>query len=225
MDIDVTPLQQEALGDRVARALRRKIVSGELERGTHLVEGPLSESFGVSRGPIRDALRALESDGLVESRRRGAFVVGLDENDIDELYSLREVLEAFALDLVLEQERLDRTPFVDAVEAMRDAAQRGDSASFAEADVMFHRLFYTASHHRRLHAMWHTLEPTFVALLEISTAQDDDLGPSAESHAQILDAVLAGDGDSARTELGAHLLGARSRITAAHQRRTGRPAT
>lgn len=223
MDIEVTPLHQEALGDRVARTLRRKIVSGEFDRGTHLVEGPLSERFGVSRGPIRDALRDLESDGLVEFRRRGAFVVGLDDNDIDELYSLRELLEAFALDLVLEQEQLDTTPFDRAVARMREAAERRDATSFAEADVAFHQLFYTSSHHRRLSAMWGRLEPTFVALLEISTAQDQDLRPSAESHAQILDAVRAGDRAAARAELVTHLLGARHRVTTAHQRqRSGR---
>lgn len=220
MDIDVPLLQQEMLGEQIARVLRRKIAGGEIPRGTHLVEGALSEQFGVSRGPVRDALRALSADGLVEYRRRGAFVVGLDESDIDEIYSLREVLENFALSMVLEQSDPELAPAVAAVETMREAAERGDAASFADADLLFHRTLYAAARHKRLYAMWLTLEPTLTALLEIGTAQDRDLRPSAESHAQILDAVMQGDGDASRLELSSHLYGARRRISHAHHKIT-----
>lgn len=216
MDMQAPVLKQEMLGDQMARILRRAIASGELARGTHLVEGPLSEQFGVSRGPVRDALRTLAADGLVEYRRRGAFVVGLDENDIDEIYSLREVLEGFAVAIVLEQERPDLASANAAVESMRDAAKRSDAASFADADLVFHRALFAAAHHRRLYAMWQLLEPTLTALLEIGTSQDRDLRPSAESHAQIIELIERRDGEAARVELASHLLGSRERITQAH---------
>src|SRR5439155_17171328 len=70
-DSHIRPLDQSRLGEEVAQMLRRAIISGELDSGTHLVESMLSDRFQVSRAPIREALRELESEGLVESRRRG----------------------------------------------------------------------------------------------------------------------------------------------------------
>src|SRR5690606_30995658 len=74
--IPVTPVTHGSLGAEVAQTLRRLIISGQLAPGTHLVEAALAERFEVSRGPIRDALRVVEAEGLVESRRRGVFVIG-----------------------------------------------------------------------------------------------------------------------------------------------------
>lgn len=220
MDIDVTLMHHEMLGEQIASILRRKIAGGEFARGTHLVEGALSEQFDVSRGPVRDALRSLAADGLVEYRRRGAFVVGLDQNDIDEIYSLRELLESFAVSMVIEQDDPDLALAVSAIETMREAAETQDAASFADADLLFHRSLYAAARHRRVYAMWCSLEPTLKALLEIGTAQDQDLRPSAESHAQIVEAVMRGDNEAAQLELASHLIGARERVIRAHQKHT-----
>src|SRR5699024_11457591 len=77
--------------------LRDQIIRRTLANGTHLVEDALAAEYGVSRGPVRDALRQLESQGLVESRRRGYFVVGLTQEDIDDLYELREAIELAAV--------------------------------------------------------------------------------------------------------------------------------
>ena len=79
--------------------LRRAIIGGELEPGTHLVESALSERFGVSRAPIRDALKELEGEGLLEPRRRGVYVKALTGEDVWELHNLRQTLEVAALEL------------------------------------------------------------------------------------------------------------------------------
>ena len=73
------------LGEKVAEALRSLIITGQLAPGERLVEGVLAEQFGVSRGPVREALTELVSEGLIESSRRGAFVIGMTEVDIREL--------------------------------------------------------------------------------------------------------------------------------------------
>ena len=97
----IHPLDQSRLGDEVAQMLRRAIISGELDSGTHLVESVLSERFQVSRAPIREALRELEGEGLVESRRRGVYVKALTQEDVSELYSLRMMLEGAAVELAV----------------------------------------------------------------------------------------------------------------------------
>ena len=77
------PIRADALGNQVAQRLRELIITRELLPGSHLVEDSLASRFDVSRGPIRDALRILEAEGLVASRRRGIFIVGITLADIE----------------------------------------------------------------------------------------------------------------------------------------------
>lgn len=215
---EVTQVRTAALGARIAHQLRFQIVSGKIDSGAHLAEERLAESFGVSRGPIRDALRQLASEGLVETRRGRVYAIGLNDQDIDELYSLRESLESLAVRSTLSRERVDWSHFERSIERMRDAADRQAAGDFAEADLAFHSLFYEWSGHRRLASMWRELRPTFTVLLEVTTAEDVDLHPSAESHADILRSMRFGEIDAALGELSQHLLGAKNRLTTAHER-------
>ena len=76
------PKRAPALGEQLAEVLRDQIIRRGLQPGTHLVEDALAAQYDVSRGPVRDALRQLESQGLVEARRRGYFVIGLTQEEI-----------------------------------------------------------------------------------------------------------------------------------------------
>jgi GntR family transcriptional regulator, gluconate operon transcriptional repressor len=211
-------LQQEPLGDRVAHELRVLIITGTLAPGTHLVEGPLAEQFDVSRGPVRDALKRLEAEGLVESRRRGVFVKGLSAEDVDELYSLREALEAMALRLAMERAGADDWQRAEQhLTQMRAAADAADARAFARADLEFHGQFYALSGHRRLAAVWEQYRPTFAVMLGVTNAQDRDLHPSAEAHADLLEAIRAKRGELTASLLSEHLLGSCNRLRGALQ--------
>ena len=222
-----SPLQQEPLGDRVAHELRVLIVSGTVAPGTHLVEGALAEQFDVSRGPVRDALRHLEAEGLVESRRRGVFVKGLSAEDVDELYSLRETLEAMALRLIMRRAaEADWSVAERCVAEMRRAADAADAREFARADLEFHSQFYVLCGHRRLTAVWEQYRPTFAVMLGVTNAQDRDLHPSAEAHVQLLAAIRSGSAAETESLLSEHLLGSCNRLReamsqAARQHATG----
>ena len=211
-------LQQQSLGDRLAHELRVQIITGALTPGTHLVEDTLAETFDVSRGPVRDALRQLETEGLLESRRRGVFVKGLTAHDIDELYSLRQTLETMALRLAVARGRdADWTRAAECLEQLRRSADRADARAFAEVDLDFHSQFYLVSGHRRLADVWEQYRPTFAVMLGVTTAQDRDLHPSAEAHADLLAAARRGDADGAAEMLAEHLLGSGNRLHAAMQ--------
>jgi GntR family transcriptional regulator of gluconate operon len=80
------PIRSVALGEQLAALLRARVVRGELEPGTHLVEDAVAADHGVSRGPVRDAFRMLLAEGLLESRRRGFFVKAFTQRDVAELY-------------------------------------------------------------------------------------------------------------------------------------------
>jgi GntR family transcriptional regulator, gluconate operon transcriptional repressor len=206
-------LVQQPLGERVAHELRVRIIGGSLERGAHLVEGSLAEQFAVSRGPVRDALRQLESEGLLESRKRGVFVVGLDEGDVEEIYTLREALEALALSVAAERAGAhDWKRAEECVAEMRAAADEADPHRFAAADMDFHGEFYRLSGHRRLRSVWEQYRPTFTVLLDITNAQDVDLHPAADAHFALLRDVRAGDTEQAVARLREHLAGSSRRL-------------
>ncbi len=182
------------LGDEVADRLRRAILVGELAPGTHLVESVLSSEFDVSRGPIRDALRELENEGLVEARRRGLFVTGITRDDVWELYTLRAALDLVALDLAVDRFRpADFAHLRELVKTMESAVNDGRMADFAQADMDFHSAFYERAGHRRLLKAWQGLVRTFRVLIEVTDVENPDVSSIVKEHRDILEAAERGD--------------------------------
>lgn len=211
--------QAEALGAQVVSQLRHAIVAGDIPRGTHLVEAQVSASFGVSRGPVRDAFRQLEAEGLVESRRRGVFAVGLGADDVEELYELRELLEVKAIELAHTNTQDDVwEPVVQSLREMKDRAQAKDSLGFARADLNFHSAFYTVGGSRRLESMWKQYEPTFSVMLQLTNAEDRDLEPTYQDHLDLYSTLREGELQKAKDMLRLHLQGSRDRLTKAFSR-------
>jgi GntR family transcriptional regulator of gluconate operon len=218
----ISPVHRPPLGEQLLDQVRALIVRGELEPGTHLVEGWMAERFGVSRGPVRDALRQLELEGLVETRRRGVFVRGLSEDDIVELYAVRGALEGRAIrDVIARRGSVDWTPLEDAVTRMRAAAGVPDPDAFASADLDFHSAFYSLGGNRRLAATWALHRSLFAAMLAVTNATDRDLNPIAQDHADLAQTVRIGEVESALAALDEHLEGscARMRMVLAERRR------
>jgi GntR family transcriptional regulator of gluconate operon len=218
-------LPAPALGVHVLTSLRRLIITGQIAPGTHLVEAQVSKSFAVSRGPVRDALRQLEAEGLVESRRRGVFVIGLTADDIEELYSLRQVIEREAVVRCVQADTdLDWSPARDALAAMTTTGVRGDVLAFAEADLDFHSAFYTLSGHRRLESIWQQYRPTFADMLSVTNTMDRDLDPIVRDHADLLQAVVERRLEDSLTRLHVHIEGSRRRMLTAYAL-SGSPTT
>lgn len=209
------------LGQHVVDRLRRMIIAGEIPAGTHLVEHQLSTMFSVSRGPVRDALKLLEAEDLVESRRRGVFTTGLTRDDIDELYGLRQILEAEAVRICMEQDSLHCGDFDPLIETMGNAATSGDAASFAAADLAFHSAFYRSAKHRRLESVWQQYRPTFADMLSLTNAEDKDLRATHQDHLALLKLVESGDMPAALELLRAHIEGSRNRMILAHAHHRG----
>ena len=200
-----------AMGEQISHKLRVDIISGAIEDGTHLSEDSLATRFDVSRGPVRDALRQLESEGLVENRRKRLYVSFRGQRDIEELYSLRESLESMALRLAIERTDADGWQEVQhLVDAMAVAAESGNTEAFDLADMEFHTSFYRLSEHRRLAEAWRPYQRTFEVLLDMSNTAD--MHAAVIDHQKFLDVVTAGDADAAVDHLREHLIRARGRV-------------
>ena len=136
----ITPLRlPDVLGQELVRALEEEIVSGRLAPETRLVEEEVAQRFGISRSPVREALRRLEQDGLVlREARRGIWVAPISRADLDEVYSCRVALEGLAA----EQAALNRTDsHVNALRtafgAMDRAHEAGDVIGYFRGNLAF----------------------------------------------------------------------------------------
>lgn len=226
-DVLVPPTAIEprpVLGQQVVDQLRRLIITRQLPTGTHLVEAQLSANFAVSRGPIRDALRQLETEGLVESRRRGSFVIGLGVDDLEELYGLRQLLEAEAVRLCMRRPDEQLSEAHAALAQMERAAEAGDPARFAQADLEFHTAFYAHAGHRRLASIWQQYRPTFADMLAVTNTIDRDLGPIYQDHVHLLESVAQGQEDEVLPILEEHIDGSRRRMLKAYAQASPPPS-
>ncbi len=211
------PTERRELRDGVADALRHAIVSGAIPAGSDLVEADLATQFGVSRGPVRDALRELAREGLVVGLpRRGTIVSTLTFADIGEIYEIREGLESTAATLVIERASdAEIAALSSDVEALEAAWARGSSYEASRAlDLAFHRALVTLTGNARLTAIYEQMLSQ--TQLHIRTVEQvnprigEPMRPSA--HRDIIAAVSARDVAAARTAIREHYLYARERL-------------
>jgi DNA-binding GntR family transcriptional regulator len=193
------------LREVVADEIRQMIVSGELPQGERLFEDRLAEQLGVSRNPVREAIRALEGTGLVEViPRRGAYVSRLEPGRARQLLELRQVLEGYAAELAA-RNRTD-----DDLAAMRRCLDEGREATAANDVVR------AAALHREFHLLVERaskneyLEPTVAPLrhqteLVFSMLADQRGVTSWDEHQRMLDAIEREDVDAARDATLTHM--------------------
>jgi DNA-binding GntR family transcriptional regulator len=194
---DTQPLPRLTLSRQIRDALVRRIVSGELTPGERLVETRLAEDYGTSQAPVREALRELETIGLVEIRpRRGTFVRHFIQQTLRESYVVRAALEEAATRLALPAGTIPFDALRADVAAMRAASARGDTRAVGTASVSFHRHVIVAAHNELLQNAWESLQieaRTAVTLLAV----EPTLADVADEHERLLTALTDGDLDAA----------------------------
>ena len=199
------------LGHAVTAAIRELIMTGAVAPGERLVETELSERFGTSRGPVRDAFKELEQSGLVVSiPRRGTFVATLTAEDIDEIYTLRLALEKLAITQTAAVATDDDiTQMREAIERLKDAQRVGDRRAGAEADIAIHRLIVRTADHARLTEAWERLADQTLLLMAELMDLLLDVQHAAGEHDTLVNAIAAQDVAAAQAALTEHLLAAR----------------
>ncbi len=218
--------ESRSLGVGIASRLRAAILGGHFGPGERLREEALARSMGVSRGPVREALARLEREGLVVIRHnRGAFVGRLSREDLDEVHTLRVVLERLAVQRAAQFG--DATLFAEMQTVVDEMAARADRGiteqEAAELDVRFHDLIYRGSTHRRLEECWANLRPQIhIVLLSRNVAHEDFRDYLVGSHQAILDALRDRDEPKALAILDDHLRGSYERVVLGLARRVAR---
>ena len=151
-DFKVTMNEYLPLRDVVFNTLRQAILKGELEPGERLMEIQLAERLGVSRTPIREAIRKLELEGLVLMvPRKGAEVARISEKSLREVLEVRRSLEELAIELACQKITDEQIGELEAAEAVfAEAVQKGDPMTIAESDESYHDVIYQATENGRL---------------------------------------------------------------------------
>lgn len=187
-----------SMSQLAADAVRKLILSGRLQPGDRVVENQLTHQLGVSRPPLREALRVLEQEGLlVQQPRRGAIVVPITLHDVYEIFTLRDQLERMAVELgvpVRVPARLERCR--TALRELEEAARAGDAATVTDRAFDFHLAVVGLAGHRRLEDAYRSLSLQMrlcMAMNQRARVSDEGLWGNVERHRAILETLERGD--------------------------------
>jgi len=205
--------EQGTLADIASQRLAHSIVTGELAQGQKLNEAELAESFGMGRGPLREALRHLEGMRLVNRIPNvGARVVMLDRKTLSDLYAVREALEGMAC-------RIAATQMTDAeIDQLRKLLdshekqirkQGGKVYSQKEGDLDFHYKIARGSRNQMLMDLLGSEQYQLLRMCRYRTSRNADrTGPALQQHRQIVEALAQRDGELAEMLMRRHIQGA-----------------
>lgn len=188
----------------IAEAIRGGILDGTIEAGQQLVQDDLARAFGTSRIPVREALRQLESDGIVAYHpHRGASVALLTAKDVAEIYEMRAPLELLALRLAIP--KLDRARLTAAERVIDDSAVLTNAAAFGRLNWRFHEILYEAANRPRLLKAILNLYIHASRWPPFAREQRKAFAAIVAEHREILRACRRGDTTAAVKALGRHL--------------------
>ena len=207
-------LQSSSLPMLMQEEIERLIMTGELPVGSRINESELSQRFNTSRGPIREALRALEEAGLVRNEKnRGVFVREIAFEEADEIYELREALEEIIgrrVALAIKPDAVERLRAM--LDAMRSAAQAQDVEQYAQLNLQFHEILLDTAGSKKLTETYKRLVKELHLFRMRALDSGGGLRVSADEHRDIVEAIASGDPDVAGRALRQHVAGSRARM-------------
>ncbi len=191
--------RHQTLREKILETIREAILKGTLKAGEKVAEPELAERFGISRTPIREAFRQLESEGyLTVIPRKGAVVTSLSERDVEEFYAIKSILEGYAARIAAERltERdLERLEGIN--ERLEQLAREGDIKTFFRVHNEFHDLFIKASGNEKLIELIGQLMMKFNRLRMASLSLPGRMQISVKEHRKIIEAFADHDGERA----------------------------
>ncbi len=191
--------RHQTLREKILETIREAILKGNLKPGEKVAEPELAERFGISRTPIREAFRQLESEGyLTVIPRKGAVVAALSERDVQEFYAIKSILEGYAAELAaknLTDKELEKLETIN--NKLKQLASEGDVKAFYRVHNEFHETFLKAADNSKLYELIHQLGMKFSRLRMASLSVQGRMAISVAEHDKLLDAFRKHDGKAA----------------------------
>lgn len=209
-DVKQEVTDKYSLRGRVFHRLREDILSGKYKEGDELKEVAIGEELGVSRTPVREAFRQLELEGLIQIiPNKGAYVTGITEKDVKDIYMIRSLLEGLCAGWACEHITKEQMEEMEEnIYLSKFHAQKGHLEQLAELDNRFHEILYEACNSKILE---HQLRDFHEYVLRVrkKTLSNVNRGPkSNEEHEQIMEAIKAHDADRAEKLANMHIINA-----------------
>jgi DNA-binding GntR family transcriptional regulator len=195
------------LRELVFESLREAIISGRLHPGQHLMEIQLAEELGVSRTPVREAIRKLELEGLVLMiPRKGAYVAGISMKDIADVFEIRRALEGLAARLAAER---STEPELEEMERIliktAELAEQEKVEEIIVWDIKFHESLFKAAHNERLQSMGANLREQVQRFRTSSLHHAGRLKIAQEEHRKIVEAISERESEKAQNRAYEHI--------------------
>ncbi len=200
-------IDNRMLSDQVSTLLVRELIFGRLHPGQRINEADLARQLGISRNPIREAIRRLEERGLlVGVSRKGTFVRTFLRGDVDDIFSFRVVVERFAVEQALPRMTdADIDRIAGCVDAMEAAAHALDEVAFVENDLAFHLEICRLSNNRQTLHAFTNIQTEVQMLIMLAERQFDSLMAAAVDHWPVVDALRTRDIDKATDAITHHI--------------------
>ena len=207
MDFEVNMNEYLPLRGVVFNTLRKAILRGELKPGERLMEIQLANKLGVSRTPIREAIRKLELEGLVLMiPRKGAEVAQITEKNMQDVLEVRKALEELSVQLACERitpEQVEEMKM--AAEDFRKVLKSGDVTKIAEADVKFHDIIFAATNNQRLITLLNNLREQMYRFRVEYLKQKECYPQLLEEHDKLIALISGGEVEEACELMGCHI--------------------
>ncbi|HMQ29325.1 MAG TPA: GntR family transcriptional regulator [Chloroflexaceae bacterium] len=220
-----SPIEVLNLRSHIEQHIRNAIITGVFKPNEHLIEATIAEQLGVSRSPVREALSALEREGLlVNMPRKGYHVIHFTEKDIGEIYSLRLLLEREAMRRAIERLTAPQAAVLqEIVDQIGLAAhQPKERPLLVSLDLSFHDRICQIAGHGRLYSAWNSMRMQTAMLISLtSITHTNEPDQHQEIHQRILDAMRASDFAQADALLSEHICEAEQRAHRALRARNG----
>ncbi|TKI05280.1 GntR family transcriptional regulator [Martelella alba] len=205
-DISPPPLSAARLADLAHERIRAMILSGKIGMGERLVEAQLARDFGISRAPVREAMRRLIEDGLVQEQPRiGATVCDLTGDDIVDIYNVRLPLEASAIEIAT-LNGMDVAPLRQAIADMAEAATHENRLAVTEAELSFHAAIFDATQNKVMIHIFNILRARLTLAMLFDNSAFSTLDDVANEHLPLLDIVQRGDAKGASIWMLGHIV-------------------
>lgn len=210
------PNDRQSLTAKVYARMRDDIIEGRYQSGDYLVETKLAEEMDVSRTPVREALKQLELEDLVVSiPNRGVMVQGMTGQDIDDIFTIRHLIEGQAT--FWAAERIDAaglSRLTEIMELMEMYTRKNDATNLARLDTEFHDVIFQACNSRVLRHILAQLHQNTRQVRRTSLTAPERPGRSLSEHRRVFEAIERHDPAEAKMAMEAHVVNA-------HDRRTG----
>lgn len=196
-----------SLGNQIFNILRDRILNEEYNHGDKLNELTLAKEFNISRTPVRESLKQLELEGLVESiPNKGVFVKGFKPRDIDDMFEVRKILESLAVGLAIDRiNDIYLAKIKDVYDLMEFYTKKKDNEKIHDLNILYHEMIYQATQSSYLMQVLKDIHYYVSVTTRHSLKQHQRMETSLKEHKAILDAIMDRDKDLAKSLIVSHI--------------------